>query len=46
MVNGYRAKIKVLLEVGVKVHLLWLENPRRQADTRDARPPIFFTSRA
>lgn len=28
-----------LLEVGVKVHLLWLEDPRSGADTRAARPP-------
>lgn len=36
-----------LLEVGVKVHLLWLEDPRSGADTRAASPPPnFFTLRA
>lgn len=41
-----RVNKRSFLEVGVKVHLLWLDDPRSRADTRAARPPNFFTLRA
>lgn len=47
MVNGYQSENKrSFLDVGVKVHRLWLEDPRSRAETRAARPANFLTLRA
>lgn len=45
MVNGYRAKNKgPFLEVGVKVHLLGLENLEGRLTPELQEPPSFYTA--